>query len=255
MKPARLLCPLAVLVALAAPSCGDSTTPTEPSATAGSPIQEIFSTTLSPRGSTFYSFASSFTGAARVTLIGVTDAAGAVVTPALTLGFGVPKGTGCGATSTVAVTPGLVSHITAPIAASIYCVSLTDPGNLTGDVTFYMRIAYPLATIPSGVAGPETWASLLTPAGTATRTFIATAPGVASIRIDSLSGSSAPVDFALGIPNTDGRGCYFTRAIRTPAGSGSEISLPVDPGLYCVRIADTGQLTANTNFSITIGHP
>jgi len=173
MKPARLLL---LLAALGASACGDDT-PTEPSGTPGSPIQEIFTTTLSPRGSTFYAFGASSAGAARVTLIGVTNAAGAVATPALTLGFGVPKGTGCGTTTTVVVTPGLASHITAPIDASIYCVSVTDPGVLTGDVTFYVRIAYPLAGIPSGTAGPETWNSTLTPAGSATRTFVAETGG------------------------------------------------------------------------------
>jgi hypothetical protein len=253
MKSTHLI--LVLLALLVAPACGDDATPTEPTGSAASPVQEIFTATLSPRGSTFYSFAASYAGAARVTLIGLTDTAGAVVTPALTLGFGVPKGTGCGTTSTVVVTPGLASHITTPIDASIYCVSLTDSGNLTGDVTFYLRIAYPVASIPSGAVGPETWASTLTPAGTATRTFVATTPGVASVRIDSLGGSTALVDLAMGIPGTDGRGCFFTRAVRTRAGSGVEISVQVDPGLYCVRVADTGQLAANAAFSIVIGHP
>ena len=98
-------------------------------------------------------------------------------------------------------------------------------------------------------------ASTLTPMGTATRTIIASGAGPVSVQLDSLGGASGPVDFALGMPANDGRGCYLTRSVRTVPGSASALSLQVDPGRYCVRLADTGQLTSNTTFSVTITHP
>lgn len=252
MKSARLLL---LFAALSAAGCGEDATPTEPSGSSSSPLQELYTETLAPGGATFYAFQSASAGATRITLVSVTDAAGTVLTTPLRLVFGVPKGTGCGPTTTVVATPGLLSHITAPIDASTYCVSVADPGGLTAGVTFMVRIAYPVASIPAGTSGTETWSSTLTPAGSAIRTFVATAPGLATTRLDSLTGTSGAVDFAIGIPGTDGRGCFFTRTRRTTAGAGSEISLPVDPGLYCVRVADPGVLTANSTFSISITHP
>ena len=100
-------------------------------------------------------------------------------------------------------------------------MSVADPGTLTGPVTFLVRIAYPVASIPQGTPGTETWTSTLTPKGTATRTIVATSPGVLSVQLDSLGGASGPVDFAFGIPGTDGRGCYLTRSVRTRSGSSS----------------------------------
>jgi hypothetical protein len=251
MRSARLFL---LFAALLAAGCGDDT-PTQPSGQGGSPLQELYSETLAPGGATFYAFQSAYAGAARVTLINVTTASGAVLTTPLKLVFGVPQGTGCGPTTSVVTASGFVSHATSAIAASTYCVSVADPGTLTDPVTFLVRIAYPVASIPRGTPGTETWTSTLTPMGTATRTIVATSPGVLSVQLDSLGGASGPVDFAFGIPGTDGRGCYLTRSVRTSPGSSSALSLQADPGLYCVRLADTGQLTSNATFSVSITHP
>ena len=252
MRSARLFL---LFAALLTAGCGDDEPPTQPSGSGGSPLQELYSEILSPGGATFYAFQSAYAGAARVTLINVTDASGAILTTPLRLVFGVPQGTGCGPITSVVATPEFVSHATSGIAASTYCVSVADPGTLTGPVTFLVRIAYPVASIPQGTPGTETWTSTLTPMGTATRTIVATSPGVLSVQLDSLGGASGPVDFAFGIPGTDGRGCYLTRSVRTSPGSSSLLSLQADPGLYCVRLADTGQLTSNATFSVSITHP
>ena len=252
MKSVRLLL---LFAAVLAAGCGDDPTPTQPSQ-GGSPLQELYTETLAPGGATFYAFQSAYAGAVRVTLINVTDANGNPMNTPLKLVFGVPQGTGCGSTSTVVVTPGFVSHVTSPIAASTYCVSVADPGTLPAAVTFMVRIAYPVATIPQGTPGTDTWTSTLTPLGSATRTLVATAPGEISVRLDSLGGQSGPVDFSLGIPATDGRGCFPTRLVRTGPGSSSTHTLQADPGRYCVRLADTaGVLTSNATFSVSITHP
>ena len=93
MRSARLFL---LFAALLAAGCGDDEPPTQPSGSGGSPLQELYSEILSPGGATFYAFQSAYAGAARVTLINVTDASGAILTTPLKLVFGVPQGTGCG---------------------------------------------------------------------------------------------------------------------------------------------------------------
>jgi hypothetical protein len=47
-----------------------------------------------------------------------------------------------------------------------------------------------------------------------------------------------------------------TATVMEIGSAGTAISLPADPGVYCVKIVDIGNLTApTTGFTITIVHP
>ena len=83
MRSARLFL---LFAALLAAGCGDDEPPTQPSGSGGSPLQELYSEILSPGGATFYAFQSAYAGAARVTLINVTDASGEVTSWAVEFG-------------------------------------------------------------------------------------------------------------------------------------------------------------------------
>ncbi|MEQ1910062.1 MAG: hypothetical protein ABMA15_14645 [Vicinamibacterales bacterium] len=138
---------LLLVASLSVAACGDSTT-TSPTTTTATPTTELFSGTLSPKGSSFYSFTASTTGAVSVTLASTTTAkVGPAIAAKLTIGLGVPSGFGCAVTSSIDATPGLSaqlsnSSLTADSNGSIYCIRVSDPGQLTSDVLFVIRIVH-----------------------------------------------------------------------------------------------------------------
>jgi len=129
--------------AAAAAGCGNSSSPTSPSTTATTST-EFFTGGLSPAGSAFYSFTVTNAGAVSITLASTTAAkVGAAAEPTLSLSLGTPSGFGCAASTSDDVTPGLNAQLTTPSSApGIYCVSLADPGDLTGSVLFVVRIVH-----------------------------------------------------------------------------------------------------------------
>lgn len=140
----RVAAACALAAALSGAACGsDSATTTSPTTTATAST-EFFAGTLSPRGDAFYSFGVTSEGTVSITLASVAAArVGPAVTSRLTVGIGVPSGFGCSTTSTVDAAPGLSAQMTAAGAKdNIYCVKVSDPGVLSGDVLFVIRIVH-----------------------------------------------------------------------------------------------------------------
>lgn len=136
---------LALAAALGTAGCGDDpVTPT--SATPEESVEaasRLFTGTLSPHGSAFYSFTVPQASGVSLTLASLTPTTDRVPSPArLTLGLGVPRGTGCAITSGVSATADLAAQIREWRAAGVYCAALADPGVLTADVAFAVRIGY-----------------------------------------------------------------------------------------------------------------
>jgi len=249
MKLVRLL-PL--LLVLCAPACGDDTTSTAPSPTIPTAVMNVYTGTLSPKTPFFYAFSPTDSGSVSVTYIGAVDSTGATVDAAVTIGLGIPKGTGCGTTQKATATPGLNAQLKGPVSAGTYCIDIVDNGGLSSDVTFTVRLVYSVDPIVQGSAGTETFSSTMTVGGAATRTFRATANGSVSVKLEGVS-SAVPVGLGHGIPGIDGLGCFFTKAIR--ANAGDQISMGADAGIYCVKVYDAGNLTTTSSFSVEIVHP
>ena len=143
-----VLTALLLVASLSVAACGDSTT-TSPTTTAVTPSTEVFSGTLSPKGSSFYSFTATTTGTLSVTLASTTTTkVGPAIAAKLTIGLGAPSGFGCAVTSSIDATPSLSaqlsnSSLTADSTnGSIYCIRVSDPGQLTSDVLFVIRIVH-----------------------------------------------------------------------------------------------------------------
>ena len=140
---------LLLLVALASAACdntigGSPATPTSPSATSNSaPVSESFEATLSPGGSTFYSFSVSAAGPATATLaaVGQPGKVGALATP-LKIAFGTPVGEGCEISDSIEASPSLTPQLGATLTAGIHCVSVGDSGQLTGTVIASIRFVH-----------------------------------------------------------------------------------------------------------------
>jgi len=133
-----------LLAAVLSAACGEST-PTEPTVVnwTGAVKVEDFQGTLDLNGSAFYSFRVPARGTVSFVLQSLRE--GGVDSSALVLvGFGVPRGTGCTVTTPAGVTAKPTPQGATVLDPGIYCVQISDSGNLTAPATFAMVIISPL---------------------------------------------------------------------------------------------------------------
>ena len=102
----------------------------------------------------------------------------------------------------------------------------------------------------------ETFAGQISPGGSAARSIASASSGTISITLTQIG---PPADIAVGlgvgIPQSDGAGCYLTQSTVTGASSTPQITAAVEAGAYCLRLFDMGALTAPVAFSVTIVRP
>lgn len=254
MRTARLLL---LCFACAAAGCGEDAPapPTGPTTDTTVARTELFQGTIAPGGTAFYSFSVLADRNVAMTLAGLIDAAGRPLDVPVTLGFGIPQGTGCGVTRSVVTTPALQAQIVHGTPPGTYCVNITGTSGLAATTTFTIRIRQEPSTPPTAAPGTVMFESQLAVGGSSTRTFNASQSGTITVSLEGLGGSGARVGLGLGLPRDTGIGCIATRAVEVTSGSGPHISLPADVGFYCVTIFDIGTLTSSVPFSIRVGHP
>jgi hypothetical protein len=132
---------LMLIAAMASCGCSEAVeTPTSPSST--DPKTILFSGTLQPRGSRFYSY--TLTSAGSVTAMLASLERGSAPTPdALELGLGVPAGTGCAVQVASHTTTALVPQLRQDAAAGTYCVRIADTAGLPAATAFTIRVVHP----------------------------------------------------------------------------------------------------------------
>lgn len=111
--------------------------------------------------------------------------------------------------------------------------------------------ATPISPTTSPVT--ETFSTQLIVGGSASRSFNAAKAGTATVTLGSL-GTATKLGFGIGVPDSFGSACLFTRSSDT-AVAGTSFALPVDAGTYCVRVFDVGGMTTGITFSVTIVRP
>jgi len=235
-----------------AAGCGDDgpttpSTPTTPQTTVG-----FFGGTLTSMGSVSNTFVVGTAGPVEVTLLTLTTATGAVAGVPAALSVGTLSGTDCTPTTTVSATAALKAQLVTALAVGTFCVNVADTGNVTEDLSFSLRVVQlPSAGTPTSTT--DVFSSNVTPKGTASRTFTVMAGGTVTATLQSL-GAPVDVGFAVGMAGVSADLCTATVMATGPAGTA--LSLPADPGIYCVKIFDVGNLTASTtSFTISIIHP
>ena len=138
---------LIVGTALATAACGKDastpTSPTTPTTTVAEPsITEDFTGTVTVGGAAFYSFTVGVNGTVNITY----NAASGNGVPGsvwLGLGLGAPSAEDCVTSSTVNTPPKSTAQLTGTYAPGIYCVKVSDIGNLYAPATFSVSIAHP----------------------------------------------------------------------------------------------------------------
>lgn len=87
--------------------------------------------------------------------------------------------------------------------------------------------------------------------------FTVTTNGTVNVTMTGVSGAMVPatVMLGLGLGQPNGTDCTTTTNLNTAAGSTPQITGTYAPGVYCVRVADIGNLFAPAQFNIGIAHP
>jgi len=138
----RVVLALLVAASLSA-GCNNNPTTTSPSNFVVGPTTEVFTGSVDVNGSAFYSFTVVTSGTTSVMLASITTGTpGPAADIGMSLGIGVPAGTGCPVTTSVMVGPALTSQIASALTPGIYCVNIADVGNLRAQVNFAIRIVH-----------------------------------------------------------------------------------------------------------------
>jgi len=141
---------IALLVGTAFATAGCNDTPTSPTTTdttttttiASPTFTEEFLGTVPVSGSAFYSFSVTTYGTVTATL---TSVSGSFVpaTVTLGLGLGVPSGETCAVTSSINTAKGATAQLSTTYQPGVYCVMVSDVGNLFAAANVAVTIAYP----------------------------------------------------------------------------------------------------------------
>jgi hypothetical protein len=136
---------LLVVSALGA-ACGKNATATSPTSATPDSVTEIFTGTLPVGGSEFYSFSTAVAGNVTATLtnIGGDEVPSSVM---VNLGIGTLSGFSCSATSTsvqVTGTAQVPALVTASEQPGVFCVVISDIGNLFTPASFTVTVDHPL---------------------------------------------------------------------------------------------------------------
>jgi hypothetical protein len=124
--------------------CDEAEPPTSPGAVTPPLVVESFAGTIVSGGTAFYSFNVPVSGPVSLTLLQYrSQDTGQDTDKVANLGIGVPAGTTCLVASGVTTKAGNSPQFSQTVPPSIYCVRITDPGQLEGAATFLINIAHP----------------------------------------------------------------------------------------------------------------
>ena len=130
------------VAALASTSCsGEAESPTSPTTTSTA-TTILFSGTLQPQSTRFYSYTTTSAGQVSAMLASL-ERNGVPMPNALELGLGIPAGTGCSVDNPQATTTALVPQIRRDTAVGTYCVRISDVDGLPAPMNFTIRVIHP----------------------------------------------------------------------------------------------------------------
>lgn len=129
--------------------------------------------------------------------------------------------------------------------ATALCLSLAGAACSKSDTT-----TSPTTTSPTTM----TFASQVSVKGGTARSFTMTTAGTVKVRLATLGNGSLVAGLGIGLPATAAP-CSLAQSIITGPSTSPQIITTADAGTYCVQVFDSGTLTADTEFSVTVEHP
>lgn len=112
-------------------------------------------------------------------------------------------------------------------------------------------------TSPTPVAGAldvNSFTNVIVPGGSASRELTLTSSGTIAVTLTQTTPAGTPLGVGIGIPRANNQ-CALGSAVTAVAGSSAQIAMAADGGSYCVKVYDTGTLSAPVSFTISISRP
>ena len=124
--------------------CDEAEPPTSPDSVSPPLLIETFTGSIPVGGTASYSFNVPVSGPVSLTLLQYRSVeTGSDTDKVASMGIGVPAGTTCIVASAVTTKAGTSPQFKQSVTPSIYCVRITDPGQLEGAASFMINIAHP----------------------------------------------------------------------------------------------------------------
>ncbi len=124
------------------PSTTTTTSETSTSTPASPSVSRVFTGTVPVAGTTFFTFAVEQYGTVNVTFASIVGL-GVPSTVQMRLGIGAITETSCTASSSDVVRPGTTAHLSVIREAGLYCVNVTDVGNLFREASVTVIVEHP----------------------------------------------------------------------------------------------------------------
>lgn len=76
---------------------------------------------------------------------------------------------------------------------------------------------------------------------------------LAAVQAPGGAALTTPVGIGVGVP--EGTGCPRSRSLTTPPGLAAQLTVTLNPGIYCAAVYDVGNLSSAVNFAMRITYP
>lgn len=125
----------------------------------------------------------------------------------------------------------------------------TSPTSTTSTTTTTATAAAPAFT--------EEFNDTVAVSGSIFYSFTVTQYGTVNVSLTSVSGQYVPstVTLGLGMGKPDAETCVTSSQISTQSGAGPQLTGTYEPGVYCVKVSDVGNLFSAAKFAVTIAFP
>lgn len=142
-----------------------------------------------------------------------------------------------------------VRRLTAVVLGGVLFLSACNKNSSTSTTTSPTPVAA-AATITESFSAP------IVVGGTVFYSFNFAAYGNLAVTLTRASGGGLDdgQTLGLGIGRPSGTACNATTAVAAAPGDAAQLTGVYGPGIYCVRVADTGSLTGPVTVAVTVSH-
>lgn len=138
-------------------------------------------------------------------------------------------------------------------AALLGCLTLVVMSGCADTITSPSSTSTPSTgstTGPFSITAP----GVLGPGAVASRSFLATTAGTATITVTNIS-PATPLVVGIGIPQANGTGCLLAYSAVARTGTSASASGPVEAGSFCFQVSAPESAAQSVQYSVTYQYP
>lgn len=112
-------------------------------------------------------------------------------------------------------------------------------------------------TVAAAPTFSETFVGTVPVGGSSFYSFTVTVYGTVNVTLSSVQGPFVPatVMLGLGLGTPNAEDCRTTSSVTTASSAAVHVTQVLNPGIYCVRVHDVGNLFGPASVNVTIAYP